>query len=245
MNIIDFVFICILSVIVILIVIIIIRSKKHGRNVCDRCSQRQNCHDKQCNKTKKKKRNAGSVIMIIFLGIAAIAVSLILSVYHGYPLQYTSIINKYAEEYELAPELICAVIHAESRFNKDAVSYIGATGLMQIIDSTAYWIAHKMEISGFRYDDVLDPEVNIRFGCYYLNALESQYGDINTALCAYNAGSGNVDEWLSEPEYSDDGKTLKYIPFPETREYVKQITNTRRVYPLLLALDKIFKYAEE
>ena len=245
MNTVDIVFICVLSVIVACVIVIIIRGKKHGRDVCSHCSQRQNCQDRHCNKTEKKRRSAGSVILIILLVIAAIAIGLALSLYHYYPLQYTEIINKYAEEYELAPELICAVIHTESRFDKDAVSYMGAGGLMQIIDSTAFWIAHNMEIPGFRYDEVFDPEVNIRFGCYYLNTLETQYGDMNTALCAYNAGSGNVDEWLGDPEYSDDGRTLKYIPFPETRDYVKQITNTRRVYPLLLALDKIFNYVEE
>jgi soluble lytic murein transglycosylase len=166
--------------------------------------------------------------------VALIVVGAVVFVNRYYPLQYTDIIYKYASEYDLKPDLICAVINAESSFDKDAVSGAGASGLMQIMESTAYWLAPKMKIEDFGYAEIFDPDVNIRFGCYYLNMLKKQYGDTDVALCAYNAGSGNVDKWLANPEYSGDGKTLDYIPFKETRDYVKKVSETQKIYSFIL-----------
>jgi len=155
-------------------------------------------------------------------------------------VRHTEIINKYAEEFDLEPELIFAVIHAESRFNENAVSRVGASGLMQIMEDTAYWLAPQAGISDFKYSQILDPEINIRLGTFYLSLLYRRYGDINVALSAYNAGSGNVGRWLENPEYSSDGKTLDHIPFPETRNYVERVDVNRRIYSLILRFTNIF-----
>lgn len=151
-----------------------------------------------------------------------------------YPLQYMDIIDQYAEEYGFTSEFICAVIHAESKFKAEAVSHRGASGLMQITESTAYWLAEEADFENFHYDQIFDPQINIRLGCYYLNRLVTQYGDLQVALSAYNAGSGNVSNWLENAEYSADGKTLKYIPFRETRDYVQRIVSNQRVYAFIL-----------
>ena len=173
-------------------------------------------------------------VLLIITGVIIAGAIMLLNQY--YPLRHIDIIDECAATYDLEPELICAVIHAESRFDKDAVSRKGASGLMQIMESTAYWLTPKMGMTDFHYDQIFDPEINIHMGCYYLNMLIKQYGDIEAALCAYNAGSNTVDGWLNNPKYSDDGKTLKYIPFQETREYVKRINDRQRIYTWILKL---------
>lgn len=78
--------------------------------------------------------------------------------------------------------------------------------------------------------DYMDPETNIRFGCHYLRHLIDVYGNIDTALAAYNGGMGNVYSWLNDSRYSDDGVTLKYIPFSETRNYVVKVNSSWEHY---------------
>ncbi len=136
-----------------------------------------------------------------------------------YPVAYSEYIYKYADENQLDPYLVMAVIKVESNFVPEAHSgYAG--GLMQLTEETAQWNADEMGIS---YFDYMDPETNIKLGCHYLNHLIQNYDNIDTALAAYNGGMGNVAKWLSDSRYSDDGKTLKDIPFPETRNYVIKV----------------------
>ena len=183
---------------------------------------------------KKKTSAVGKFFLIVIIAIVLITAGIAALSMRYYPLRYTGIIYEYAEEYNLKPELVCAVIHAESGFNKDAVSSAGASGLMQIMESTAYWLAPKIDMEDFDYGQIFDPAVNIRLGCFYLSMLERQYGDMDVALCAYNAGSGNVDRWLGNPEYSGDGKLLDYIPFDETRGYVERVADNQSIYAFLL-----------
>ena len=145
-----------------------------------------------------------------------------------YPLRYEFYISSSASEFGLDKFLVAAVIKTESNFIHDAHSG-KARGLMQLTDETALWIADKMKID-FSENDVNDPEKNIRMGCWYLKYLIDKYDDVNTALAAYNGGMGNVSKWLSDSNCSDDGKTLKYIPFPETREYVVKVNAYKAVY---------------
>ncbi|MCL2103190.1 MAG: lytic transglycosylase domain-containing protein, partial [Syntrophorhabdaceae bacterium] len=140
----------------------------------------------------------------------------------------------------LEPELVCALIRAESRFKADAVSRAGASGLMQIMEDTAYWLAPRAGLDDFDYAQILDPETNIRLGTYYLSILIEHFGDIEVALCAYNAGRGNVASWLDNPEYSSDGKTLDAIPYAETREYVQKVMDNEKIYGFLLRFENIF-----
>ena len=150
-----------------------------------------------------------------------------------YPYKYEEIVNKYSYEYNLDPFLVLAVIKTESNFNKDAESSKGAKGLMQIMDSTGEWIASKLEIDNFNTNMLYEPEINIEFGCWYLNNLLKEFGDLSLALAAYNGGSGNVTKWLNDPEYSSDGENLTYIPFKETKKYVDKVSTRYNVYKFL------------
>lgn len=138
-----------------------------------------------------------------------------------YPLHYESIVRGHARNYNLDPALLAAVIYQESKFHADAKSDSGAIGLMQLLPSTAHGIALHTGGSKFRTDDLWNPEINIRYGAWYLRHLEDKYGDERTALAAYNAGQHNVDRWLA---------SRKEIQFSETRAYVDRVEDLKEIY---------------
>ena len=148
-----------------------------------------------------------------------------------YPLRYEEEIRQSAEEYQLDPYLVMAMVKTESNFNLRAHSGV-ARGLMQLTESTAQWIAEKMGIA-FQPEDLENPALNIQMGCYYLRYLLDYYNNEDLALAAYNAGMGNVTSWLSDERYSEDQKELSKIPFAETENYVKKIERFYRVYSYL------------
>jgi len=138
-----------------------------------------------------------------------------------YPLRYEAIVKAHARNYDLPPALLAAVIYAESKFDPSARSDAGAVGLMQLLPETARGIAVRTGGNGFVDSDLLDPELNVRYGSWYLRNLLDRYHDVRTALAAYHAGQGNVDEWRRE------GGGIR---FPETRHYVEKVLDAERVY---------------
>lgn len=143
-----------------------------------------------------------------------------------YPVAYSDLIVKYAHENDLDPFLVMAVIKVESNYVPEAQSNF-AGGLMQLTEETADWNAKDLGVQEYDY---MEPETNIRFGCHYLRHLIDIYSNVDTALAAYNGGMGNVDSWLKQKEYSDDGVSLKYIPFSETRHYVDKVNKNWEQY---------------
>ena len=139
-----------------------------------------------------------------------------------YPLEYEHIVRGHAEQYDLDAALLAAVIYRESEFDADARSSSGAIGLMQLLPDTAEGIAQLTGGSGFVVDDLSDPEINVRYGSFYLRRLLRKYEDERLALAAYNAGQANVDEWIAEGR--------EEIPFPETREFVENVLDARELY---------------
>jgi soluble lytic murein transglycosylase len=138
-----------------------------------------------------------------------------------YPLRYDSIIRSHALTYDLDPTLLAAVVYTESRFKSSARSSAGAVGLMQLLPDTAKGIAVRTGGGGFVVSDLLDPEINVRYGSWYLRSLLRKYGDVPTALAAYHAGQGNVDRWRA----AGVG-----IQFPETRSYVAAVLAAQKRY---------------
>jgi soluble lytic murein transglycosylase len=148
-----------------------------------------------------------------------------------YPLYYKESIVKYSKEFNLPAPMVAAVIKTESNFDVFAESGKGAKGLMQITPSTGSWIANKLEVKSYNEDMLFDPEVNIRFGCWYIRYLSSYYdNNLPLAFAAYNGGSGNVDKWLENDELSKDGKNLDSIPFKETRDFVQRVNKNYNIY---------------
>jgi soluble lytic murein transglycosylase len=138
-----------------------------------------------------------------------------------YPLKYEQIVRGHARNYELDPALLAAVIYQESKFRADAKSDSGAVGLMQLQPETARGIAVRTGGSRFQTSDLYNPEINVRYGSWYLRHLLNKYGDEKLALAAYNAGQSNVDEWRAEG---------KEIQFSETRAYVDKVEDLKDVY---------------
>jgi soluble lytic murein transglycosylase len=138
-----------------------------------------------------------------------------------YPLRYEQIVRGHARNYDLDPALVAAVIYQESKFKADAQSSSGAVGLMQLLPATAQGIAVHTGGTEFRTSDLYDPEINVRYGSWYLRHLLDRYGDERTALAAYNAGQDNVDRWRA----SGSG-----IRFSETRAYVKRVEELKDIY---------------
>jgi soluble lytic murein transglycosylase len=138
-----------------------------------------------------------------------------------YPLRYSTIVRAHAHNYDLNPALLAAVIDEESKFRSDAKSSAGAVGLMQLLPATAKGIAIHTGGSKFVTSDLYDPEINVRYGAWYLHHLLQKYGDERLALAAYNAGQQNVDTWRAEG---------KGVQFPETRAYVDEVERLKDIY---------------
>ncbi|MCB0875596.1 MAG: lytic transglycosylase domain-containing protein [Solirubrobacterales bacterium] len=140
------------------------------------------------------------------------------------PLRHDDIIRQQAAEKGVPADLIAAVIYEESKF-EDQTSSAGARGLMQITPDTADTIETLSGGETFVYEDLADPELNIRYGTFYLAYLLDKYeGDVVAALAAYNAGEGNADAW------GGAGMKLGDIEFPETYDYVKDVIERREEY---------------
>ena len=138
-----------------------------------------------------------------------------------YPLRYSEYVRVHAKRHNLDPALLAAVIYQESRWRSGAKSSSGAIGLMQLTPETARGIAIRTHGSAFHTQDLYNPEINIRYGAWYLDNLFKKYGNERLVLAAYNAGQGNVDKWRA------NGQSIQ---FSETRSYVEQVEDVKRIY---------------
>ncbi|HIR08607.1 MAG TPA: lytic transglycosylase domain-containing protein [Candidatus Pullichristensenella stercoripullorum] len=166
---------------------------------------------------------ASALVVLIALGAWALIHRGGAPLFDRYPMRYEAEIRQAAAEFSLDPAYVASVALAESSFDAEAVSSVGAIGLMQIMPSTGEWIAGKLD-EAFDAQRLYEPSVNLRYGCWYLRFLLDRYdGDMRTASTAYHQGQGRVDEWLQDPEYSEDGKTLSVISSSVTDTYVNRI----------------------
>ncbi len=149
---------------------------------------------------------------------------------------YKEEIKIYSNKYNLDPNMVAAVIKAESGFDKEVISHVGAIGLMQIMPDTGDWVAKKIGMDNFNVDMLYDVNTNIEIGCWYLSYLKEEFKEEDLVLAAYNGGPGNVTKWLGDERYSRDGATLHYIPFNETKEYVGRVQENYKLYKTLKLL---------
>lgn len=142
-----------------------------------------------------------------------------------YPQKYAEYVNTYAEQYNVDPLIVFAIIKAESNFNPEAKSHNQAQGLMQLMESTASEVSNEENIN------LYDAETNIKLGtCYFAKLLEKYNFQLGIALAAYNAGMGNVDTWIEREIIQSDGSDLENIPYKETNMYVRKILNDYQIY---------------
>jgi soluble lytic murein transglycosylase len=138
-----------------------------------------------------------------------------------YPLDYGDLVRTHAARNRLDSALVAAVIYEESRFRPRATSRVGAMGLMQIQPVTGETIAHRTGGTGFQVSDLYNPDINIRYGSWYLRQLIDKYGDERLALAAYNSGESTVDHWLAEG---------RGIAASDVLSYVNKVEATKKVY---------------
>ena len=122
------------------------------------------------------------------------------------------------------------MIYAETKF-EPRDSSAGAVGLMQIMPQTATFLAHRSGATTFTTADLVNPQVNIAYGSYYLRYLLNEYhGNVTLALAAYNGGESNVDRWVADARAQGRSLSVGEIPFPETRAYVSRVLDAQRQY---------------
>lgn len=190
------------------------------------------------NKSRKagmgKKYTVAVLAVIVFAILFGFLLDLIItrieySVYKK-PEEISSFVEKYSDEYDVPQHIIYAVIKAESGFDPEARSGVGAIGLMQMMPSTFEDMTDNHLKEYLDSSALYDPETNIRYGTYYLSYLYKMFGNWDVVYAAYNGGLGKVKAWLEDERYSPDGKTLRQIPIDETREYVKRVSKNIEKY---------------
>ena len=179
---------------------------------------------------KEVQRHQGNTGAMVFTLLLAIFCVIFLFTVDNIKLlrpseQVSHIIIQCADEENISPSLLEAVILTESKFDEKAVSHVGAVGMMQLMPDTAHWISEE---SGLPSDNLASPDQNIPLGAWYLNYLLKKYHNNEVfALAAYNAGRGNVDEWIEKNKWPEGFTDMEKIPFPETREFVKSVVIAR------------------
>lgn len=171
-----------------------------------------------------------SLLLILSVVLIIIIVNAVkLGVQTVYPRQYVGLVEENAELFDIDESLLYALIKTESGFDKNAVSSVGAKGLTQITPDTFSWLQTK---TGEEYDEdaLFEPEISVYYGAYFLDMLLEEFGNTETALAAYHAGRGKVNQWLSDPRISPDGETLENIPYEDTAGYVKRVMKNTEKY---------------
>jgi len=189
-----------------------------------------------------KKAILRSIALILIIGISIAAGFIIDGICDAidrktHPRTYSEYVEKYSAIYDVPEAVIYATMRTESDFVSNAVSKVGAIGLMQMMPDTFKWLCEKNGESleeGMLYD----PETNIRYGTFYLSYLYSEFGLWETVYAAYNCGPGRVKEWQQNEKYADENGVLIKIPFKETSNYVKKVSKAVDIYEKLYFEEK-------
>ena len=105
---------------------------------------------------------------------------------------------------------------------------------MQITPSTGEYISKLIGDSNYNESKLLDPETNIKYGCFYFRKLLDDFdGNLTCAIAAYNGGEGNVRKWIKKDENGMKTLNEKDIPFSETRSYIKRVNKYFKIYKFL------------
>ncbi len=172
-----------------------------------------------------------SLFAILSLVLCAVVLSFCIGCFYAfnYPMKYSNEIKEYSLAYNIDGAIVASVANVESNFRVGAKSNKGAVGIMQLMPSTAEWVASQLR-EEFDEERLTEAKYNLKLGSYYLSYLINYFGDEKLGICAYNAGQGNVSAWLKNKEYSADGKTLNKIPFKETKNYLSRVLKNYKYY---------------
>lgn len=188
--------------------------------------------------TRQAKKGKGRRLLAELLLLAMAAIAAVFLVRTGleryyrqaYPMKYEALINAACAEKGLDRALVYAVVRTESGFNPEAVSPVGARGLMQLMPDAFDWVRMRQGRQPEDQTRLFDPETNIDCGTEMLRLFLEEFDSEENALCAYHAGRGSVLKWLANPDYAPDGKTVTNIPFTDTSAYVAKVLKTMEMY---------------
>ena len=170
------------------------------------------------------------ILALLLLGVVVVGLILLPQILQEFfPVSFAELIQAAGGHHEVDWALIAAIIQVESSYSPSAVSKKGAVGLMQVMPETAAWVSSRLGKQVAR-EDLLDPEVNIQLGTYYLRYLLDRFSSEQAALAAYNGGPSNVARWLEEGTWDGTYEQSHRIPFAETRSYVRKVLFMRSLY---------------
>ena len=177
-----------------------------------------------------RKRKVIFIILIIIVLLFAIYRLQDIVLRKLFPKEYSDVVYKYSEEYDVDPLLVFSIIKAESNFKRSVSSTSGAIGLMQLMPETAKEMINEIGDDYIVDEQLYNPEQNIKIGIRYYKFLYKKYENMELALTAYNAGIGNVDKWIKDGIINKDGSNIENIPYKETNNYVRKILRNYRIY---------------
>lgn len=163
---------------------------------------------------------------------------------YAYPKAYAKFVQKYAKDFSVPDELVWGIMRAESQYRKDAISPVGALGLMQVMPFTGYRVANLLGEKDFQPRQLLEPNAAIKMGARYLQRLMVKFENtIPLVAAGYNAGPHRVKNWLASFGHLETDEFIEHIPFLETRNYVKKVVSNCHVYSKLYSNKKdLFAY---
>lgn len=205
-------------------------------------------------KKRKKNGNVNKISVIVVILIILLGLGLFLFLYRdkvqtkvedftpsafSYPTKYEEYVLTYSKEFDVDPVLVFSVIKVESDFNPKAESNVGARGLMQLMEDAYDWVKFRIgDEKSLSFDDMYDPETNIKYGAYYLSYLMDKYdGSIELSAAAYHCGMGLVDGWIENGTISQKNFNVEDIPKEndQTSHYINKITKAYNKYKEILS----------
>ena len=141
-----------------------------------------------------------------------------------HPINYSDSVERYSSKYNIPEYIIYALINVESGFDQDLREESGAAGLMQLMPETFRAITSNEHLGeNLPESSICDPDVNIRYGTYYISYLRKKFGSMDNALIAYHTGETNLSKWLKDSRYTDKSGNLTLIPSDATREHIEKL----------------------
>jgi soluble lytic murein transglycosylase len=138
-----------------------------------------------------------------------------------FPIPFMEHIVNWSQQRQINPLLVTGLIRQESRFEPKIRSVAGATGLMQVMPGTGSWIAEKIQLKQYNLED---PNDNVKLGTWFLDFTHQEYNNNSLlAVASYNAGPGNVADWIKKYGFNDPDAFIEVIPFAETKGYVESV----------------------
>lgn len=157
----------------------------------------------------------------------------------AYPRAYNQYVDIYSSKFKVPEELIWGIMRAETNYKKDAISPVGALGLMQVMPVTGYRVAEILNEKNFTPKKLLQPETAVKIGSRYLKRLMDRFENaIPFVAAGYNAGPHRVKSWVSNFGNLETDEFIEHIPFLETRNYVKRVVSNAHIYAQIYGKNK-------